>query len=232
MGERNGNAELKQGEKAIQLDERGKPCPIPLVETKKVLEQAAFGTWVEVTVDNEIALQNLQKLAAHKGLEAEEEKRGEREFLMRIKAGAGNPEQEKLPEALESCEILAGQDESPEEYSSLLDKGTVLVISSDTMGRGDDELGRILMKSFLYGAARQERLPEAVLLYNGGAKLSCEGSASLEDLRSMEEEGCQVMTCGTCLDFYGLKSSLSVGQITNMYEIVEKMSAAKKVIRP
>ena len=69
MGERNGNAELKQGEKAIQLDDTGKAMPIPLVETKKVLEQAAFGTWVEVTVDNEIALQNLQKLAAHKGLE-------------------------------------------------------------------------------------------------------------------------------------------------------------------
>ena len=114
-------------------------------------------------------------------------------------------------------------------------KGTgnvVVVLSSNGMGNGDPDLAKILMKSFLFALTKQDILPQAILLYNGGAHLSCEGSESLEDLRNLENLGVEILTCGTCLDFYHLKEKLAVGHVTNMYEIVEKMEQADKIIRP
>ena len=106
------------------------------------------------------------------------------------------------------------------------------MLSSDQMGGGNEELGRILMKGFVYALTQLEELPETVLLYNGGAKLSVEGSQSLEDLKNLEAQGVEILTCGTCLNFYELADKLKVGSVTNMYEIVEKMSGARLVIRP
>ena len=100
------------------------------------------------------------------------------------------------------------------------------------MGHGNDELGKALMKGFIYALSQLEELPRTILFYNGGAHLTVEGSASLEDLKTMEAQGVEIMTCGTCLDFYGLKDKLAVGTVTNMYSIVETLSNASKVIKP
>ena len=100
------------------------------------------------------------------------------------------------------------------------------------MGDGSEELGRILIKGFVYALTQLEELPEAVICYNGGAKLSCDGSLALEDLKTLEAEGVEILTCGTCLDYYKLKETLAVGGVTNMYVIAEKLSAAGKVIKP
>lgn len=111
-------------------------------------------------------------------------------------------------------------------------RDTVVVISSDRMGEGNDELGAVLIKGFIFAVSQLDELPKAVLFYNGGAKLTSEGSDSLEDLKSMEAQGVEIMTCGTCLDYYGLKEKLKVGTVTNMYSIVETMNQAGKIIRP
>ena len=100
------------------------------------------------------------------------------------------------------------------------------------MGRGSDELGKLLMKSFLFAVSQLPRLPRTVLFYNGGAKLTVEGSESLEDLRNMEAQGVEILTCGTCLNFYGLTEKLAVGGVTNMYVIAEKMLNAGNVVKP
>ena len=100
------------------------------------------------------------------------------------------------------------------------------------MGNGDDQLGRTLMKGFLYAVSQLEQLPKTILLYNGGVKLAVEGAVSVEDLKSMEAQGVQVLACGTCLNYYGLTEQLAVGSVTNMYAIVEELNAAGKVIRP
>lgn len=100
------------------------------------------------------------------------------------------------------------------------------------MGEGSEELGRILIKGFLFALTQQEHLPSTVLFYNGGAKLTTEGSASLEDLKTLEANGVEILTCGTCLDYYGLKDKLAVGGVTNMYVIVEKQMQADLVLRP
>ena len=100
------------------------------------------------------------------------------------------------------------------------------------MGRGSEELGRTLMKGFLFAVTQLPCLPEAMLFYTGGAKLTVEGSASLEDLKKLESQGVEILTCGTCLNFYGLTEKLAVGSATNMYAIVEKLAGAARVIKP
>ena len=100
------------------------------------------------------------------------------------------------------------------------------------MGSGEEKLGKALMKAFIFALTKQDMLPETVLCYNSGAYLTCEGSDSLEDFKALEAEGVNIMTCGTCLDFYGIKDKLAVGSVTNMYDIVETMENAISIIRP
>ncbi|MBD9157712.1 MAG: sulfurtransferase-like selenium metabolism protein YedF, partial [Lachnospiraceae bacterium] len=99
-------------------------------------------------------------------------------------------------------------------------------------GEGDPELGRLLMKGYIYALTQLDTLPKTLLFYNGGAALTCEGSASLEDLKSLEAQGVQILTCGTCLNHYGLTDRLKVGEVTNMYVIAETMAGAAKIVKP
>ena len=196
-----------------------------MVETKKPLEAAASGETARVLVDNEIAVQNLRKLADHKGWSFCWEKRGGGDFQAWITREAGESLSEEKQRETE-------EPECPDCRTEGIRPGLTAVISSEAMGQGDDRLGKILMKSFLFALTQQDILPETVLLYNGGAFLSCEGSESLEDLKKLEELGVEILTCGTCLDFYGLKEKLAVGGISNMYEIVEKQCRAHTILRP
>ena len=111
-------------------------------------------------------------------------------------------------------------------------QGTVVVLSGNTMGTGDEKLGKALMKAFIFALTKQDILPETILCYNSGAYLTCTGSDSLEDLNTLEAQGVKIMTCGTCLDYYNLKDKLAVGSVTNMYAIVETLSNASKILRP
>lgn len=210
----------------MRLDERGKQCPLPVVETKKALEAAGPGEIIEVVVDNEIAVQNLRKMADHKGLGFSSEKTGDREFTARITA-SGEPagaDDGGQAEAYDACQTAV---QTPPG-----DTGMVVVISSGCMGQGDDTLGKLLMKGFIYALSQQDQLPRTVLLYNGGAFLSCENSDSVEDLKELEAQGVEILTCGTCLNHYGLEGKLQVGGVTNMYEIAERMTGARLLVRP
>lgn len=219
----------------MRLDERGKQCPLPVIDTKKALEACAPGEVVEVIVDNEIAVQNLKKMADHKKLEASWEKVGESEFAVRIKGG-GSAGPEKGQSSGENIrEVINAADSSPEEILCHPDcrrGGMVVALSSNEMGQGDGALGKLLMKGFVYALTQQDSLPETVLLYNSGASLSCEGSGNLEDLKALEAQGVEILTCGTCLNHYGLSEKLRVGAVTNMYEIVERMTGAGLLVRP
>jgi selenium metabolism protein YedF len=97
---------------------------------------------------------------------------------------------------------------------------------------GDEELGGVLIKGFIYALSQQEELPKTMLFYNGGAKLTCEDSPTIEDLKSLEAQGVEILTCGTCLNHYGLSEKLQVGGVTNMYDIVEKMTGAGLIVKP
>ena len=108
----------------------------------------------------------------------------------------------------------------------------VVVIRSSGMGEGDPELGKVLLKGFIYAISQQKDLPKTMLFYYGGAFITCEGSQSLEDLKALEEQGVKILTCGTCLNHYGLTDRRAVGEVTNMYEIAEKMTQASLIVSP
>lgn len=107
-----------------------------------------------------------------------------------------------------------------------------MVLASDQMGFGGEELGRILMKGFVYALTELDILPDKILLYNSGVKLAVRGSDSLGDLQKLEKQGVEILNCGTCLDFYQLSDQVAVGSVTNMYEIAESQMKAGTIIQP
>ena len=208
--------------KKIKVDAMGDQCPIPVIKTKKALKEITETTLVEVHVDNEIAVQNLSKMAKQKNLEYRCEKLEEQHYIIKINAEAeGVSIQQKAP-AENDKEICY-----PDRKSN-----TVVVLSSNQMGNGSEELGQILMKGFIFALTELDELPSTVLLYNSGVKLSTEGSNSIEDLKTLQAQGVEILSCGTCLNYYDLTEKLQVGDVTNMYFILEKMAQADKIIRP
>lgn len=200
------------------VDAKGFACPQPVLMAKDALKGMTEGE-LKVLVDNEISVQNLTKLGKSCGLEVTSGKKAEAEFEVVFHVT------ESAATAMASNDEIAC---NPDERK----KGLVVVISSDQMGNGNEELGKILMKGFIFALTKLDALPETVLLYNGGAKLSVEGSESLDDLKMLEALGVEILTCGTCLNYYGLSEKLAVGNVSNMYEIAEKMTLAGSVVRP
>ena len=208
----------------LTVDARGDQCPIPVIKAKKALETLKKGEMLTVLVDNEIAVQNLNKLAVQKEAEFRWEKRDENHYETIFTAG-----EEKENSADVSIEEMGISCEVP---GATQKKNRIVVIASNQMGVGEEALGKTLLKGFLYALTQQERLPDCILFYNGGAAITCEGSDSIEDLRWLEEQGVEILTCGTCLNFYGIADQLVVGKPTNMYEIVQKMTTADQIIKP
>jgi selenium metabolism protein YedF len=203
----------------------GMACPLPVVETKKALEGMTEAGTITVLVDNEIAVQNVSRFAGSRQLDAKSEKKSDKEFQIVITVPA-----DKLGGS--AAEGNAAQDEEPVCIVDGRRKGMVVVIGSNQMGNGAEQLGKSLMKAFIFALTKQDYLPETMLFFNSGAYLTCEGSDSLQDIKELEAQGVEVMTCGTCLDFYDLKEKLAVGSVTNMYVIVEKMENSSVVIKP
>ena len=195
----------------------GEQCPIPVVKSLHALEEMTEPGTLEVHVDNEIAVQNLTKMAGSRKLTAKADKLNDKEYVVTIDVPVA---QSKEPLAPVHTSVPATGD------------NLVVAISSSFMGAGDDKLGKTLMKGFVFAVSQLPQLPKTILLYNGGAKLSVEGSDSLADLQNMEKQGVKIMTCGTCLNYYGLAEKLQVGEVTNMYAIVETLAGAGKVIKP
>lgn len=202
-----------------ELDARGKACPIPVVETKKMLVGMNAGDTLEVTVDNYVAVQNLSKMASQKNIPISSLKVDESEYIVTLTLIEAEQEASYKAEAVECIPDGIRGD-------------TVVVLSSDKMGEGDEKLGRTLMKGFIYALTELDILPKTILLYNNGAKLSVNGSDSLPDLKLLESQGVEILTCGTCLNFYGITEKLGVGSVTNMYVIAEKQMKASKIVRP
>lgn len=198
----------------------GDVCPIPVIKTKKAMEQPGVNE-LTVVVDNDIAMNNVKKMAVNLGADVTIERVGEKEIHLLIKKNNKN----------KSKEEQAVQEDTKVEKQQKKSK-IVVAISSQKMGDGDTQLGQVLMKGFIFALSQLEELPQTILFYNGGAYLTTKDSDSLEDLKFMEEQGVEILTCGTCLDFYGKKDQLAVGSVTNMYTIVEILTKADKIIRP
>lgn len=192
-----------------QIDARGELCPKPVIMTKKELDKLVEGTLTTI-VDNEVAKENVSKLAASMGLSYTVDKIQENEFYIHIN---------KITTVIKEIENV----------SEKLSKQMTIAIGSNVMGKGEEELGKILMKSFIYTVKETAPYPGNIVFYNSGVYLTCEGSPVLDDLLALIEEGVEIQSCGTCLDYYNLKDKLVLGDISNMYSIYEKMKNANTI---
>lgn len=184
----------------------GLGCPIPVINTKKYFDGIEEGE-AEVIVDNEVSKNNVEKFAKNSGFDVEV-KNNDGQFSLFIKKSLGNNKEDKTEE-----------------------KNFVIVISSNEFGNGDPVLGKTLMKSYIYALTEAEEKPKNLIFLNSGVNLTVTESNVLESLEALKNSGTNIYSCGACLDFYGLTDKVAIGEITNMYAIVDMMNKADKVIK-
>ena len=190
----------------IKVNAVGEVCPKPVIMTKKALKEIESGV-VEVSVDNQTSKENVEKMAKEMGHTFETKEEGDVFIITITKAG------EKKENSSEEENI-------------------VISIGSDKMGEGEEELGKILIKGFIYALTEAETLPKTVLLYNKGVLLASTFEDTVKDLKVLEERGVEILSCGTCANFYHVQDQIKVGTLTNMYTILERQMKAAKVIKP
>ncbi|MDR2940234.1 MAG: sulfurtransferase-like selenium metabolism protein YedF [Clostridiales bacterium] len=195
----------------IKIDARGEDCPLPVIRARKALNGIEKDGAVRVSVDNKIAVQNLEKMSGVMGHKIEIKQVSDSHYDVLIIKGEGRLE------------------EAAAENSG---SGAVIVVSSDKMGEGSGELGRTLLKSYIFALSEQEIKPGKMIFYNSGVRLTTEGSDSVDDLKSLEASGVQIFSCGACLNYYGLTEKLLVGSATNMYDIISYTMGAASVLKP
>ncbi len=191
------------------VDARGLPCPQPVLLTRNALQESDTVTTI---VDSDTARHNVARMAEKAGCTVQAEEREDGVYL-HIRRGEAMPGAAPAPQ--------------PQPAGGPL----VLVIPSEFMGRGEhEELGQILMRGFLHTLNEVSPLPDVIIFFNSGVKLVVEGSPVLEDLRTLADQGVQILACGTCLGYYGLKENVAIGEVSNMYTIAETLLQAGKVV--
>lgn len=198
---------------SIQIDARGQNCPIPVVKAKQAID--AGEREILVVVDNNTAVENLQRLA------------DSHDFRTTVESDGGSIYRVSFVKA-EGVELSARELGAAEPAAPNSD-WTVLV-GADMMGRGDPELGRSLIKMYFYTLAQGGELPASIVFLNAGVKLPTLDDQIAEHLRALAARGVEILVCGTCLNFYSLTDRLQVGTVSNMYDISQRMQRVGKVI--
>ncbi len=183
------------------VDARGQACPQPVIMARKALAQSAD---VTIIVDSATARENVAGMARGQGHTVVIEERPDGTYL-RIAPGAA-PAPRPVP--------------GP----------TVVFLGGDTIGRGPEELGSILMRTFIHTLVETTPCPEVLVFMNSGVRLVAEGSPVLDDLRALAGRGVQLLACGTCLGYFELKDKVAVGTVSNMYTIAETLLGAGKIV--
>lgn len=197
------------------VDARGLSCPEPVVLAKQALES---NQQIKVIVDNETALENVKRLGAKYGCDVSVEAKESTYEIQMIRQADINKDQQAFSPSCATEDAKSGP--------------FVIVISEDKMGRGNDELGTVLIKAFCHTVADQAQKPDVMIFYNTGVKLTLQDSDVLGDLKTLESKGVQILVCGTCLNYFEVKEKLAVGIVSNMYDIVEIMSSAGRLFTP
>lgn len=188
------------------VDARGLDCPQPVILTKRAMEEGDGTHKLTTIVDRDVARENVKRLAQSQGYEYKiEEKAGEFHIHM---TKVEELEQKPLP--------VSGD--------------LVILVKSNLLGEGEQELGEVLMKGFLYTLNELESNLKSIIFMNKGIYLTLEDSPVLEQIKNLEKRGVDVLSCGTCLDYYQKTDKLASGKITNMYTAVEIMAGAVRII--
>lgn len=197
----------------VEIDARGENCPMPVIKTKRALKEIEKDGTVFIMVDNKIATENLEKMAKEYNNSIAIEKINNEHYNVTITKGNGS--------------VQLNEEKNENKKNNI-----VIVIQSDKMGEGDYELGKTLLKGFIYSLTEIEIIPNTIIFYNKGATITTENSDSIEDLEKLQSLGTTILTCGACLNFYNLADKLKVGTSTNMYNITNILINAEKIIRP
>lgn len=206
----------------INIDARGLACPQPVILAKKAIEE---NEEVIVLVDNTFAVENIRRMAAKAACRfSMVEKGGDiREITLMRTGTLGQVPADETASADElSCTTAPGKELGP----------FVVVLSDNRMGRGDDVLGDILIRGFLHTLLQLNPLPDIIICYNAGVKLAAKDSAVFDDLQQLAQSGVDILVCGTCVNYFKLGDAIAVGHISNMYDIVETMAGANRLLRP
>ena len=201
------------------INAKGLACPQPVILTKKALEAHSD---IVVLVDNTMAVENIKRLASGSGCSVEIADEPEGVFRIHLKKQDGETAGSLTPESC-FCDTRV---------SSAAQGHTVYVIASDTMGKGNDELGSVLMRAFIHTLTELETIPDVMIFYNAGAKLTAEGSDVLDDLIQLEEKGVRMLVCGTCVNYFDLTDKVAAGVVSNMYDIAGTLSRAGRIVQP
>ncbi len=193
------------------VDARGLACPQPVILTRKAMTESADVTTI---VNSASSRDNVRRMAEKSGCTVTVEADGA-DFYLHISRAGGVAQEPEAVAALSSAPA-AGP--------------LVLVISEDQMGRGNRELGGVLVRSFFHTLGEIEPRPDVIIFFNAGVWLVADNSPVLEDLCSLEASGMSLLACGTCLDYFELRERLAVGRVSNMYEIAETMLSAGRVV--
>ena len=202
------------------VDAKGLACPRPVVLTKKALEA---NREVTVLVDNETARENVTRLASSGGCSVRVTEEPGGIFSIHISKGPEADMEKAIPVEEFPCDLNGKPAAAGPK---------VFVIASDTMGRGDDDLGSVLMKAFIHTIKDLDSGPDVLILYNTGVRLSVKGSPVLDDLKVLEERGVDILVCGTCLNFFELTKDVAAGVVSNMYDIAGTLSRAGRIVQP
>lgn len=190
------------------VDTRGLTCPQPVILTRQALIDKEVDEVITI-VDNQTALENISKLASSMNLESSVDEKGGQFYISILK-----------DDALENNLLIAQS----------ANANMAVLITSNVLGKGNDTLGNILMKSFMYTLTQMEGAFRTIIFMNSGVLLTTEGSEVLEYIRALEDRQIEVLSCGTCLDYYHLSDKLRVGSVTNMFTITEKIMEAQRLI--
>ncbi len=206
---------------SVKIECQGLPCPQPVINCKNAIE-ADNPSEIIIIVDNEAAKENVSRFMGTKRYEVSTEQSGS---LISI-IGKKNPEKDEANNAeCVDCKVMSNEE------LAQIDSKIVVFIDSDYLGRGDDELGAKLMFNFISTLSELGESLWRIVMVNGAVKLSTTGHPCLEKLQALEAEGVSILVCGTCLDHFKLLDKKSVGETTNMLDVVTSLQLASKVIK-
>lgn len=196
-----------------EIDCRKLNCPEPVLRTKKALEKNQDGD-LKVIVDNTTARENILRFARSRGYQADWVQQGY-DYSIAITPAT-------------DVSVLNNETEECCACAPSLQK-QIFLIGSDQLGRGSEELGGLLMRNFIYTLTKRDQLPRALIFINSGVRLCVDGSEVLEELKLLESGGVEILACGTCLNYFGLKEKLRAGSVSNMYDLADLLFAAAVV---
>jgi selenium metabolism protein YedF len=204
----------------LRIDARGLACPHPVLRTKEVLDSDHVGGFM-VLVDNPAAKENVCRFVRSRGCNTETTELSQNSFQVFVGRRSDVGDQ-----GVSTCPVSVEADWCPQESQ------IVVYVGTSCMGKGDEELGRKLMRGFLRTWIDVDPVPWRMIFINSGVELTVTDEEAVDALGMLQHKGVEILSCGTCLQHFGYENELKVGRTTNMYEVVESLRAASKVISP